>query len=173
MKQFSFGLLAISTNLLSGPCTWGPGNANCKKGEVKDFQGSGIVTINGTNFLDTVKIYGQMNAKNCKFNKLQINGSSDIYNCEFYGPTYIYGYTNISSSKSHKSIQIFSNKSKFSNSDIQKISIKYSTTPLLFLENTTIHGDINFNGAYGKVYCQANCNIHGDIINGKLTKTGV
>jgi hypothetical protein len=172
MKTLLGTLIIMSTYLAAGPCTISPGQVNCHAGEMGQLSANGVANMAGTKFSDSVTIFGQLNAKECSFKQLEVHGDTKLSNSKLQDNSNIYGSIELESCAVSSQMNVYSNKTIISNSSTNNIIINSNDSPTIVLKNTTIHGDITFEGSFGAVKCLSNCKIEGKIHHGTLTKQG-
>lgn len=168
MKTFFGSIMLLGSSAFASPCIQGPGQVTCSEGTMQSLTATGIASMSKTKFEEQVEIFGQVNANTCEFAQLKVHGNAKINNSNLNSEAYIYGLLEMNASQAYKTLNIFSNQVLIQSSNTKDIIIDGQDHPTIILDNTTVNGDIKFDGNPGVVKCSDKCDIKGNIINGQL-----
>ena len=132
-------------------------------------------------------VNGSLNATNSLFNSLivngfaklaktkitgtvTVNGSAELNKTTIAGVTAIHGYLSAQNTEILSTLHLSSNKSKLEKCTTKGIVVEKSRPKpqRLYLNNSTIDGDITFLGGHGKVYVCGKTTIAGQVIGGRI-----
>lgn len=155
-------------------CKHAPGSVTCNKGTVNSLNGNGLVSVNGTTVAGGTNVNGMLNADDANFSSLNVNGSVMLFKCTVNNEAEIKGTLKATSSKFERSLDIFSNSIRLSNSKIRdNIHVHHTDNKMqeIYLtDNSEVGGDIIFDDGNGKVFVDASSNIKSKVIGGKIIK---
>lgn len=172
-KIFPAVILASSTTLASANvCHIEPGSVSCGSGTVTDLSGNGMVTVDGTTVLKETMVNGLLKANNATFGRLQIHGSATLTKCIINDVADFKGSVNAASSQFKNQLDIYSNLSRFIDTQIaSNIHVHHTDNPkqVLHLEkNSVVSGDIIFDDGHGEVVLHGNAHVLGKVVGGKV-----
>lgn len=154
----------------AGVCNIVPGSVTCGSGTVENLSGNGMVTVNGTTVSGTTLVNGLLNADDASFFSLEVNGSARLAQCTINDVASIKGSLTASSTKFEKTLEIYSNETRFINSKVGS-NLHFGHTDsrkqVVYLDNfSEISGDIIFEDGEGEVILRGQSKVGGKIIGG-------
>lgn len=188
-------LAAMSTTAHCGP-TISPsiqsfGEQEIRNQTIDKISHSGHLEISHTTVQDSAILNGTVNAKNTTFqnltvngdivldesqviNTFAVNGSLDTDDSSFKGTVLIHGMISAESSQFNEKLTLHGNHAEFEECELQNLEIKTadsSTPPQVFLEETTIKGDVIFDKEGGVVLVDEKSKILGQVKGGTIKKS--
>lgn len=165
-------LIGAATTTSAEVCKHAPGSVTCGTGVVSNLEGNGIVSVNGTTIEGGTNVNGMLNADDAHFDSLNVNGSVTLFKCIVNNVAEVKGSIKATSSKFEKSLEVFSNSIRFSNSKIRDnihVHRTDSKTQEIYLDdNSEVGGDIIFDDGNGRVYVDSGSKIISKVIGGKI-----
>ena len=153
-------------------CNYLPGSVTCGTGVVDSVQGNGTVLLNGTTVSGTTLVDGVLNADDANFSSLEVNGSVKLTQCTINDVSIIKGSLAASSTKFHKSLKIYSDKTRFINSKVNgdlRICHTDSNKQSVYLDNfSEVTGDIIFDDGAGEVILRGKSKMGGKVVGGRV-----
>lgn len=176
---------AISPNIQSF------GEKEIRNKTIDKISHSGHLEISHTTIQDSAILNGTVNAKNTTFqnltvngdivldesqviNTFAVNGSLDTDDSSFKGPVLIHGMISAESSQFNEKLTLHGNHAEFEECELKNLEIKTADatlSPQVFLEETTIKGDVVFDKEGGVVLVDEKSKIMGQVKGGTIKKS--
>ncbi len=164
----------VSTSANAEVCKQAPGSVTCGKGTVDRLNGNGMVSVHSTTVNGPTFVNGMLTADDANFSALNVNGSVTLTQCTINDVADIKGSLNASSTKFERSLDVYSDTTRFINSkvnnNLQIHHTDHSTQEVYLDNNSEIGGDIIFDDGHGKVYIRGGSKIVGKVIGGELAE---
>ncbi len=180
MKKFSSIILAILTlstfiyYLLRHSCAGFSGKISIENSIKKCIMHYGYVNLENVTILENTFVSGKLVASNASLNDIKINGELFLYQSSIInGKVNIDGLLVSSSTKFEKPIFITSSKIELNDGTVTKdiYIMKHridSKEEFLYIDNSTVDGDIIFESNLGKVILINGSKILGNVYGGKI-----
>ncbi len=163
------GFAAVNASV----CNIVPGSVTCGHGTVNSLSGNGMVNVNGTTVLGATIVNGLLNAEDANFLSLEVNGSVKLIQCTINDASSIKGSLTASSTKFEKTLEVYSNETRFINSKVSNdlhLGHTDSKKQVVYLDNfSEVSGDIIFDDGEGEVILRGQSKIGGKVIGGQTT----
>jgi hypothetical protein len=133
----------------------------------KDVQINGAAELKKVTVKDSVKVNGALGADQLTAQSLTVNGAASLKDSKVPETVSINGALEVDKSELGN-VSINARDAIFTNSTVKSICVKYANEekPVIKLDNTTVTGDITFEGNKGKVVLISKAKVEGKINNG-------
>ena len=141
----------------------------------EQLSNEGLLKLNGTNILQTLRVDGTLLASFARIANLEVFGEANLRSTHVSGPCTIIGYLRAQESEFKGPLLLGAQKGVFTATKLASITVRkddsFKGKQIIELkQGTIVDGSIHFESGKGEVYLYPGCQVLGSITGGKLIK---